>query len=66
MTRDAIKEFSVKSVHCCTRNLKDLNDESSHQREETSEEERKRERSGSFKSTYKIKYNFYNRGLQEE
>ena len=42
MTRDAIKEFSVKSVHCCTRNLKDLNDESSHQREETRERERER------------------------
>ena len=65
MTRDAIKEFSVKSVHCCTRNLKDLNDESSHQRGET-RERRERESSGSFKSTYKIKCNFYNRGLQEE
>lgn len=43
MTRDAIKEFSVKSVHCCTEKLKDLDDESSHQkRKRRGRDERRR------------------------
>ena len=44
MTRDAIKEFSVKSVHCCTEKLKDLDDESSHQKRKRRGEEEERRR----------------------
>lgn len=74
MTRDAIKEFSVKSVHCCTEKLKDLDDESSHQKRKR----RRRERGGVRRAASeealplfasqltKIKYNFYKRQTVRE